>query len=331
MKENSESKMETGKNQFESEQECAKLLTDLFEVKKVQKMVELDAKRKVNIGKLIKSVANCYECRVSKFDDHEVNSSDDASVETESEQDYYEVEMLNNNKIVITDKRFGKKHELNLTDFRNFLENKLEIKAESDSETGENNEESKEDLKFHFLKFELILREFYKKNEIRLNMRRNYNTNEVKKVDLVNLGFSAIKQPTLANTYQGKNHMASPQIKKNFFEDHKEEIKKIHNQRRKTAFLENNMFDKLRHDLDERKVPKSQVPKFNVSLEDPKEDKVSSFSSNVEESKDMKDNNQQKNSLKIAKRTSIFDAKLTFIVDEESDAEDDQKSVNSQD
>ena len=314
----------------EKQEECAKLLNDLFEVKKVNKMIELNPKRRVNIGKLIKSVANCYDCRVSKFDDPDKLSTEEEGSENELEQDYYDVEHVSKtNKLIITDKRNNKKQEINLTEFRNFLENKYDVTAEENNSDHDTTitEESKEDRKFHFLKFELILREFYKKNEIRKNMKNNYKTNEVKKV---NLGFSYIKQPALANTYQGKNFVYnSPPIKKNFFEDHKKEIKKI-DKRRKTMFAENNILDKLKNDLDQKKAPHSQAPKFVIESDDVKEvkdNKVSSFSANVEETKD---NSQHKNSIKMDKRTSIFESNMTFFVDKK-DSDDDKDSENSQD
>ena len=312
----------------ENQNDCSKLLTDLFELKKVQKMIELDPKRRVNIGKLIKSVAKCYDCKVSKFDESEKGLSEDDYPENETEEDYYEIEVVHN-KIIITDKRLDKKHEINVVEFRNFLENKLDIKSEdnSDNETTIT-EESKEDKKFHFLKFELILREFYQKKEIRHNLKLNYNTNEVKKV---NLEFSYVKQSVLPNSYQIKNNFnASPAIKKNFFEDHKEEIKNINlNQnRRKTMFLENNLIDKLKNDLVHKKIPNTQAPKLNVNLDEIKEEKISSFSSNFEESKENKDR-QLKDSFKIAKRTSIFDVKLMHIMDD--DEKDSQNCDNSQD
>ena len=312
----------------ENQNDCSKLLTDLFELKKVQKMIELDPKRRVNIGKLIKSVAKCYDCKVSKFDESEKGLSEDDYPENETEEDYYEIEVVHN-KIIITDKRLDKKHEINVVEFRNFLENKLDIKSEdnSDNETTIT-EESKEDKKFHFLKFELILREFSQKKEIRHNLKLNYNTNEVKKV---NLEFSYVKQSVLPNSYQIKNNFnASPAIKKNFFEDHKEEIKNINlNQnRRKTMFLENNLIDKLKNDLVHKKIPNTQAPKLNVNLDEIKEEKISSFSSNFEESKENKDR-QLKDSFKIAKRTSIFDVKLMHIMDD--DEKDSQNCDNSQD
>lgn len=332
MTDHSENYSETVKDQSELEpnnQECNKFLNNLFDLKKVNKVIEFDPKRRVNIGKLIKSVSNCYECRVSKFDGTETTYYDDETFETGTEQDYYEIDIISKtNKIIITDKRSNNKHELDINSFRNFLENKLEDVNEghSDNETTIT-QESKEEQKFHFLKFELILREFYQKNEIRNKIKANYNTNEIKMVDL---GFSYVKQPARANTYQGKNiNYSSPVIRKNFFEDHREEILKIDQKRRKTMFIENNILDKLKHDLVDKKVSHSQVPKFNINFESQKEDKVSSFTSNVEESKDTKDSSY-KNSLKIAKRTSIFDAKLaSLIVDEELD--EDQVSNKSKD
>ncbi len=94
-------------------------------------------------------------------------------------------------------------------------------------------------------------------------------------------------------------------------------------------FVENYMFDKLKNDLDDNRVSHSQIPKFNFNFETVKDDKVSSFTSNVEDSKDVKDSSY-KNSLKIAKRTSIFDAKLaSLIVNEELD--EDQCSSKSKD
>jgi len=202
-------------------------------------------------------------------------------------------------------------------EFKAFLENKLDIKTDehSDSETTII-EEGKEEKKFHFLKFEIILREFYQKNEIRHNLINNYKTNDEKKVDL---GFSYVKHPIMPKTYEGKKYVhSSPVIKKNFYEDHKDEIKML--KRRKTMFSDHNMLDKLKSDLVEKKLANSQIPKFNFNQLEEKEDKVSlfSFSENVEEKKDNKDN-EHKNSLKISKRTSIFDAKLSYIVDEEDE------------
>jgi hypothetical protein len=325
MTEHSENFQEFGKDQLDTDltnQESTKFLTEFIDMKKVDKVIEFDPKRRVNIGKLIKSVSNCYECKVSKFGLNEACFSEDDTFDHDSEQDYYEIDVFSKtNKIIITDKRTNNKHELDLLSFRNFLENKLEVVHEDQSDNDTTiTPESKEDQKFHFLKFELILREFYQKNEMRSKLKANYNTNEVKKVDL---GFSYVKQPSRANTYQGKNlNCFSPVIRKNFFEDHKEEIKKIDQKRRKTMFVENNMFDKLKYDLVENKVSHSQIPKFVVNFETVKEDKVSSFTSNVEESKDIKDSSY-KNSLKIGKRTSIFDAKLaSLIVNEELSEEE---------
>jgi hypothetical protein len=332
MTEHSEIFQEIGKDQLDTEitnQETTKFLTEFIDMKKVNNVIEFDPKRRVNIGKLIKSVSNCYECKVSKFDGKEATFSEDDTFDQESEQDYYEIDVFSKtNKIIITDKRTHNKHELDLLSFRNFLENKLEVVQEDHSDNDTTiTSESKEEQKFHFLKFELILREFYQKNEIRNKIKANYNTNEVKKVDL---GLSYVKQPALANTYQGKNLLySSPVIRKNFFEDHKEEIQKINQKRRKTMFVENNMIDKLKNDLVDNRVSHSQIPKFNVSIETVKEDKVSSFTSNVEESKETKETSN-KNSLKIAKRTSIFDAKLaSLIVNEELD--EDQCSSKSRD
>jgi len=332
MTEHSEIFQELGKDQSDSDltnQESTKFLNEFIDMKKVNKVIEFDPKRRVNIGKLIKSVSNCYECKVSKFDGIQPTFSEDDTFDHESEQDYYEIDVFSKtNKIIITDKRTHNKHELDLLSFRNFLENKLEVVQEDHSDNDTTiTPDSKEEQKFHFLKFELILREFYQKNEIRNKFKANYNTNEVKKVDL---GLSYVKQPALANTYQGKNLMNSaPAIKKNFFEDHKEEIQKINQKRRRTMFVENYMFDKLKNDLDDNRVSHSQIPKFNFNFETVKDDKVSSFTSNVEDSKDVKDSSY-KNSLKIAKRTSIFDAKLaSLIVNEELD--EDQCSSKSKD
>ena len=304
----------------ENSQECSKLLTDLFEVKKVNQIIELEPKRRFNIGKLIKSVENCYDCKVSKFEDTDKVLSEDESYENENKEDYYDIELVSkSNKILISDKRNGKKHEINLAEFRNFLENKIDLKSDeySDNETTVT-EESKEDKRFHFLKFELILREFYQKNGIRQNLKNNYNTNEVKKV---NLGLSNVKRPVVANSYQGKNNLfVSPVIKKNFFEDHKEEIKNINVNRRKTMILENNMIDKLKNDLQQKRIPNTQISKPKLNLDEIKEEKISSFTPKIEEFKDDKDFEMvHKNSYKISKRTSIFDVKISFNCNEEQD------------
>ena len=269
----------------ENQRNCTKLLTDLFEVKKVKKLIDIDTKRNVNIGKLLKSVANCYDCKVSKFDDNEkVTSEDEIAENEEIEENYYEIELISKtNKLIITDKRTGKKYEICVTEFRSFLENKLDLKTEGNSDNETNDpDESLEDKKFHFLKFELILREFYQKNEIRATLKNNYKSND----EIKNLGLSFAKQPMAANTYQGKKNVyASPAIKKNFFEDHKEEIKNI-SKRRKTMYMGNcnfdQNFDKLQHDLEDKKA-NSQVPKFNVFISDVKNDKVSSFVDNFED------------------------------------------------
>lgn len=328
----SDTNPEQPKDQFEVEenqQECAKVLNELFEVKKVKKLIEMDPKRRVNIGKLIKSVANCYDCKVSKFNETDKLSTDDEANEG-PEEDFYEVELKSNqNRITILDKRSKRTHDLNLTEFRNFLENKFDVKTDMGStQEGAANEEEREEKKFHFLKFELILREFYKKNEIRMALKNNYKTNEIKKA---NIGFSYVKQPVGPHTYQGKSlAYASPAIKKNFFEDHKEEIKKA--ERRKTQMYENNQFDKLKNDLDATKVPNTQIPKFTGGLDQVKEDKVSPFTANVEESKEKTDSSQHKSSIKMMKRTSIFNYNIDRNLDEEpsDDEEDENGSDTSQ-
>jgi len=307
-------------NEESKQEECTKLLSDLFETKKVKKMIELDPKVRVNIGKLIKSVANCYDCRVSKFNESQATGSEEDFDDEPEDDNYYEIELVDKNKLIITDKRSKKKHEINVAEFRSFLENKLDIKTDDNSDCDTTNtEESKEDKMFHFLKFELILREFYQKNELRKNLKNGYRTNDQKKVDLP---FSVLtKQPIAPFSYDAKKLAASPAIKKNFFEDFKDDIKKI-SKRRKTMFYDNNMVNHLKNEDDvvEKKVPNSQVPKFrnNFNMDEDKEDKVSSFSVNFEGSKENIDY-AHKNSLKISKRTSIFDASLTLIIDNEDD------------
>jgi len=307
----------------------------MYEMKKANLQMELNPKRRFNIGKLIKSVENGYDCRVSRFDEADRVSTEDETTDEslEKEDDYYEIDLdEQKKKMKVTDKRNGKIHLIDIVEFQSFLENKLDFKLDSSDKDTAITEDSQEEKKFHFLKFEMILREFYQKNQVKNKFMRKFRTNEnFKKRDPL---FSEQKTNG-PKTYQGgKYTLVSPVIKKNLFQDHKQEIDKL---RRKTMVFDKNIIDELRTDLSaEKKLPNTQAAKMNPGIEETKESsnkqqKISSFSENIEESKDNNQSDSKKNSLKNLKRTSIFDMnKISAIIQQQEEDEDDNASQGSQ-